>query len=81
MDGARSILMVGCGAMGGIFAERLSHVAPVTAYDTDAEHVAAIRAGGLRVTAGGEERTGAGRRPSPIRPNSPGAASTPPSSW
>jgi 2-dehydropantoate 2-reductase len=58
MDGARSILMVGCGAMGGIFAERLSHVAPVTAYDTDAEHVAAIRADGLRVTAGGEERTG-----------------------
>jgi 2-dehydropantoate 2-reductase len=58
MDRTRSILVVGCGAMGSIFAERLSHVAPVTAYDTNVEHVAAIREHGLRVTAGAEERTG-----------------------
>src|SRR3712207_9512965 len=44
--------------MGGIFAEPMSHCAPGTAYDTDAEHGAAIRADGLRVMAGGDERTG-----------------------
>ena len=54
----RNILLVGCGAMGGIFAERLSHVAAVTAYDTNREHVAAIQQDGLRVTADDEERVG-----------------------
>ncbi len=54
----RNILLVGCGAMGGTFPERLSHVAAVTAYDTNREHVAAIQQDGLRVTADDEERVG-----------------------
>ena len=44
------ILIVGCGAIGGLFASALSAVAKVTAYDANAEHVAAINAHGLRVT-------------------------------
>lgn len=44
------ILIVGCGAIGGLFASALSKVAEVTAYDADAGHVAAINANGLRVT-------------------------------
>ena len=44
-----NILIVGCGAIGGLFASALSTVADVTAYDTDTEHVRAINAGGLRV--------------------------------
>lgn len=43
------ILIVGCGAMGGIFASALASAAKVTAYDTDAEHVRAINANGLKV--------------------------------
>jgi len=45
-----AILIVGCGAIGGLFASALAKVAAVTAYDTDADHVAAIRQNGLRVT-------------------------------
>jgi len=45
-----AILIVGCGAIGGLFASALAKVAAVTAYDTDANHVAAIRQHGLRVT-------------------------------
>lgn len=44
------ILIVGCGAIGGLFASALAQVAKVTAYDANAEHVAAINAHGLRVT-------------------------------
>jgi len=44
------ILIVGCGAIGGLFASALSAVAKVTAYDANTEHVAAINAHGLRVT-------------------------------
>ena len=44
------ILIVGCGAIGGLFASALASVAEVTAYDANAEHVAAINARGLRVT-------------------------------
>lgn len=44
------ILIVGCGAIGGLFASALAGVADVTAYDASAEHVRAINAHGLRVT-------------------------------
>ena len=47
---AAHILIVGCGAIGGLFASALAAVAKVTAYDANAEHVAAINAHGLRVT-------------------------------
>jgi 2-dehydropantoate 2-reductase len=43
------ICIVGCGAIGGIFAARLARVADVWAYDVSREHVAAIERGGLRV--------------------------------
>lgn len=43
------ILIVGCGAIGGLFASALSQVAKVTAYDANAEHVAAINSAGLRI--------------------------------
>lgn len=44
------ILIVGCGAIGGLFASALASVAKVTAYDANAEHVKAIKRQGLRVT-------------------------------
>ncbi len=44
-----NILIVGCGAIGGLFASALAKVASVSAYDVNAEHVAAINANGLRV--------------------------------
>lgn len=44
------ILIVGCGAIGGLFAAALSDVAKVTAYDANADHVAAINDAGLRIT-------------------------------
>ena len=47
---SEQILVVGCGAIGGLFAAALSSVARVTAFDTNAEHVKAINAHGLRVT-------------------------------
>ena len=43
------ILIVGCGAIGGLFAAALSSVAKVTAFDTNAGHVDAINAHGLRI--------------------------------
>jgi 2-dehydropantoate 2-reductase len=43
------ILIVGCGAIGGLFAATLSSVAKVTAFDTNAEHAKAINTQGLRV--------------------------------
>lgn len=45
-----NILIVGCGAIGGLFASALSSVAHVTAYDANAEHVRAINSDGLRIT-------------------------------
>ncbi|AOB30201.1 hypothetical protein AKI39_05065 [Bordetella sp. H567] len=45
----RRILIVGCGAMGGIFAAHLAGVADVTVLDVNAEHIDAIRRDGLRV--------------------------------
>jgi 2-dehydropantoate 2-reductase len=43
------ILIVGCGAIGGLFASALAKVAKVTVYDANAEHVRAINERGLRV--------------------------------
>jgi 2-dehydropantoate 2-reductase len=43
------ILIVGCGAIGGLFAAALATVAKVSAYDSNAAHVRAINAQGLRV--------------------------------
>src|SRR5665811_764435 len=43
------ILIVGCGAIGGLFASALAAVAKVTAYDANAEHVRAIQTQGLRI--------------------------------
>ena len=47
---AAQILVVGCGAIGGLFAAALPSVAKVTAFDANAEHVRVINAQGLRVT-------------------------------
>src|SRR5262249_4147344 len=44
------VLIVGCGAIGGLFPARLSSVAHVTAFDTNAQHFSAINAHGLRIT-------------------------------
>jgi 2-dehydropantoate 2-reductase len=46
---SKQILIVGCGAIGGLFAAALSSVARVTAFDTNVEHVDAINARGIRV--------------------------------
>ena len=44
------ILIVGCGAIGGLFATALSSVARVTAFDANVAHVKAINAAGLRIS-------------------------------
>jgi 2-dehydropantoate 2-reductase len=49
------ILIVGAGAIGSIYAARLSRVADVVAYDTRADHVEAINHSGLRLTWDGGE--------------------------
>lgn len=46
----RSILVVGCGAIGGIFAAYLARSAEVVALDANAAHVAAINRDGLKLT-------------------------------
>jgi 2-dehydropantoate 2-reductase len=46
---SKQILIVGCGAIGGLFAAALSSVARVTALDTNAEHVDTINARGIRI--------------------------------
>jgi 2-dehydropantoate 2-reductase len=51
-----NILIVGCGAIGGLFAARLAAVAKVTALDVNAEHVHAINTHGLRII-GKSQRT------------------------
>ena len=55
MQDTRRILVVGCGAIGGIFAAALAPVATVVAYDANADHARAIRERGLRVS-GATER-------------------------
>ncbi len=47
------VLVIGCGAIGGVVAASLAAVAEVTGFDTNAAHVAAIREHGLSVTGGG----------------------------
>ena len=47
------VLVVGCGAIGGVIAAHLSAVAAVTGYDTNAAHVVAMREHGLSVTGAG----------------------------
>jgi 2-dehydropantoate 2-reductase len=46
----KTLLVVGCGAIGGIFAAALASVAEVVAYDSNRQHVRAIREQGLRIT-------------------------------
>jgi 2-dehydropantoate 2-reductase len=50
-----NILIVGCGAIGGLFAAALSSAARVIAFDANVEHVAAINADGLRITGTSEQ--------------------------
>jgi 2-dehydropantoate 2-reductase len=50
------ILIVGCGAIGGLFAAALSTVTRVSVFDANGEHVKAIKARGLRI-AGKKPRT------------------------
>ena len=54
MARSRRILIVGCGAIGGIFAASLAGVAEVVAYDANEAHVRAIRERGLRVSGAAE---------------------------
>ncbi|HTP84195.1 MAG TPA: ketopantoate reductase family protein [Alphaproteobacteria bacterium] len=54
MTDQRRILVVGCGAIGGIFAASLAAVADVVAYDANEDHVRAIREHGLRVSGASE---------------------------
>ncbi|MBV8534750.1 MAG: hypothetical protein JO128_04100, partial [Alphaproteobacteria bacterium] len=54
MTEQRRILVVGCGAIGGIFAGALAAVADVVAYDANEDHVRAIRERGLRVSGASE---------------------------
>ena len=44
-----NILIVGCGAIGGLFAAALSSITKLTTLDANAEHVKAIRSRGLRI--------------------------------
>src|SRR5262245_12636276 len=46
----RRILVVGAGAIGGLYAARLARVAEVVALDANREHVDAIRRDGLAVS-------------------------------
>lgn len=45
-----SILIVGCGAIGGLFASALAKVATVIVYDINRDHVAAINQDGLQIS-------------------------------
>lgn len=67
MTGAR-VLVIGCGAIGGIVAVRLAQIAPVTVVDTWEEHVEAIRRHGLRVRVrAGEQAYDLGGRVEAVR--------------
>ena len=50
------VCVVGCGAVGGLFAANLAQLddVEVWAYDLDADHVAAINDSGLRLSGAGE---------------------------
>lgn len=50
MAARRRILVVGCGAMGGLIAAALAEHADIVGYDLNVAHVRAIRDRGLRVT-------------------------------
>ncbi|WP_375457717.1 ketopantoate reductase family protein [uncultured Enterovirga sp.] len=50
----RTILVVGAGAIGGLFAAMLAGVARVVAFDLSRPHIDAIRAEGLRITGASE---------------------------
>ena len=53
-----SVVVVGAGGMGALFGSILQEGGlPVTMIDTNAEHVAAMREGGLRISGFGGERT------------------------
>src|SRR4051812_25281538 len=56
MPARKRILVVGCGAIGGIFAAALTRVSDLVAYDNNVEHVNAIREHGLYIL-GADERT------------------------
>ena len=44
------VCVVGCGAVGSLFAAHLAGVAEVWAYDLQRDHVEAINEGGLRIS-------------------------------
>lgn len=45
----KNILIFGCGAIGGVIAEKLSHVSNVTAYDINPKLVKTIRENGVKI--------------------------------
>jgi 2-dehydropantoate 2-reductase len=51
------VLVVGCGAIGSVYAARLSKVSDITAFDTWQEHVDAINRSGLKLTHHGVDST------------------------
>jgi 2-dehydropantoate 2-reductase len=57
MNERRPILIVGAGAMGGLYAAHLARVAEVVALDANRAHVEAIRRDGLTVTGSTESTT------------------------
>ena len=63
------ICIVGCGAVGSLFAANLATLddVDVWAYDLSAAHVAAINERGLRLTGAGELTAGCTRRATPPR--------------
>ncbi|MHB8732440.1 MAG: 2-dehydropantoate 2-reductase N-terminal domain-containing protein, partial [bacterium] len=67
------VLVLGCGAVGGIFTARLARTCEVAVLDVWAAHVQAIAARGLRVTvraagAGGRVEETIDARPGPPPP-------------
>src|SRR6266581_8338409 len=50
MTGRRHILIVGAGAIGGLYAATLAKAADVTVLDTNRAHIEAIRQNGLKLT-------------------------------
>jgi 2-dehydropantoate 2-reductase len=50
MNPSKTILVVGCGAIGGIYAAHLAKVARVIGLDANLDHVQAIRSQGLQLT-------------------------------
>ena len=54
MNGRRQILIVGAGAIGGLYAAYLAKLAEVVVLDANHAHVEAIRSRGLTVTGLGD---------------------------